>query len=123
MFDTGLYSWFCIARDLEGIADDVAWEYESESDFIEEIEVYLANFSSAELSDIVENLKTEVEPERGLEGIAKANGETWGRQILGTRGTRIAIQLAKGLIHDKKVCEIEDRIRNIQLEKYGSLAE
>jgi hypothetical protein len=119
MFITGLYSWFDIASDLEDIAYDVTWE----SDFCEEIEIYLANFSSTELSDIVENLKTEVEPERGLEGIAKANGETWGRQILGTRGTRIAIQLAKGLIHDKKVCEIEYRIRNIQLEKYGSLAE
>jgi len=97
MFVTGLYSWFCIARELDTIAYDVTWDYE----FIEEIEGFLMNFSSTELSDIVENLKTEVEPERGLEGIAKANGETWGRQILGTRGRYAAtIQLAKGLIQD-----------------------
>jgi hypothetical protein len=96
MFVTGLYSWFCIARELDDISYGATWEYE----FIEEIEDFLMNFSSTELSDIVENLKTEVEPERGLEGIAKANGETWGRQILGDNGTRIAIQLAKGLIQD-----------------------
>ncbi len=70
MFVTGLYSWFCIARELDDISQGAIWYVE----FIEEIEDFLMNFSSTELSDIVEYLKTEVEPEIVLDCIAKANG-------------------------------------------------
>jgi hypothetical protein len=91
MFETGLYSWFDIASDLA----DIAWEYEddiaSESDFIKEIEVYLDNFSLTELSDIVENLKTE----NTFRYLAK------GRPILGTRGRGVAIEVAEQLIREE----------------------